>query len=160
MKNQNFDFRGVCFLSYGWFCIQQWLTVHWGLKRFCKPDSDANQWDWGFNSKTCGIQGRSPSGGVGVKAPNFFLSRWIKCFSTIFFFKNGLIYMKNVFKRMKNQFSDFCNFSFLRYGHFCTQNWSMFQWIWSTKLSITQNKNRKNRKIYFLFVSAHCASLL
>ena len=41
-----------------------------------------------------------------------------------FFFKTGQIYIKYAecaesLKRMKNQFSDLCDFQFLRYGRFC-----------------------------------------
>ena len=55
-------------------------------------------------------------------------------------FKTVHIYMKyaECVKRMKNQFS---NFYFLRYGRFFTHNWSIFRWILSKKLTITQNIN-------------------
>ena len=34
--------------------------------------------------------------------------------------------MRNVLKRMKNQFSEFCDHLFLRYGRFCTQIQTVF----------------------------------
>ena len=58
-----------------------------------------------------------------IESNAFFLTKWIKCFSTIFFqnFKSGHIYIwkiRNVLKQMKNLFSDFL---FMRYRHYCTQ---------------------------------------
>ena len=81
-----------------------------------------------LNPKACGVQGRS-------FRPIFFY-RYGKINGQFFFkFKSGQIYMK---RAIRNQFLDFCNFQFLRYGRFCTENWSIFFMILSTNSTITQ----------------------
>ena len=55
--------------------------------------------------------------------------------------------VRNVLKRMQNQFFDFY---FLRYGNFCNQNMVNFRWIF---LKNSKNKNRKILKYDFSFVN-------
>ena len=59
--------------------------------------------------------------------------------------------MRNELKRMKKQFYDFL---FFNYGLFCTQKSSK---NWFKNDHISKTKIRKNRKIYFSLISAHCA---
>ena len=80
-------------------------------------------------------------------------------FCSQMFFSKFHIYMKvrNMLKRLRNQFPDFCDCLFLRYGRFCTHNWFFFRWILSIRSHNPKNENRKNRKINFSCVSTHCA---
>ena len=91
--------------------------------------------------------------------------------------------MRNVLKRMKNQFSDLFDFKFLRYGRSCNNFSTIFEYkidhISKLKIEIQillififrvlvifvleninfrDNSKNKNRKIDFSFVSAHYAS--
>ena len=54
-----------------------------------------------------------------------------------FFFKSGQIYMKNA-QCAETNANNFCDFYFLRYGHFYTQKLVNFWWILSTKTVISQ----------------------
>ena len=109
-----------------------------------------------LNPKACGVQGRSPVEGVGGEAPHqFFLAEWIKCLH--FFFSEVAIFawkMRTVLNQMKNKFSDFFDFYFSSYGRFCTQKLVNFQWILSTKSTIT--RKLKIDKLIFHLIQ-HCA---
>ena len=88
MRNVHGQFSDIYLMSCVRFCIQQWLTVNWGLKEIFF--SDANQWGWGFNLKAYGIQGCS-LGFFDKKNSKVVIITWK---------------IRNVLKRMKNQFSD------------------------------------------------------
>ena len=55
--------------------------------------------------------------------------------------------------RKKNHISDFSDFHFSSYGHFCTKNCQF-------SMNFHDNSKNKNRKIDFLFDSTHCASFM
>ena len=85
-----------------------------------------------------------------------------RCITLRIFFKILKMFIftwkiRNVLKRMKNQFSDFCDFYFLRYGRFCSQNRPIFYEFW---VQIDHNSKTKNRRIDFSFLPAHCARFL
>ena len=61
--------------------------------------------------------------------------------------------MRNVLNRKKNHISDFSDFHFSSYGHFCTKNCQF-------SINFHDNSKNKNRKIYFSIDSAHCASFM
>ena len=73
------------------------------------------------------------------KSDEFFFSKVFKCTWK----------MRNVLKRMKNQFSDFWDLNFLRYGHFCTQ-YCQFS------MNFHDNSKNKNRKTIF-YLNQHIA---
>ena len=83
-------------------------------------------------------------------------------------FKSGQIYRKHAQLVLTNEKSilRFCNFYFLCYDRFCTQNesknlanLSTIKFVLCFFLS-QKTKNRKNCKIDFSFVSAYCASVM
>ena len=61
--------------------------------------------------------------------------------------------MRNVLNRKKNHISDFSDFHFSGYGHFCTKNYKFLMNFHDN----SKNKNQKNREINFSFDSAHSA---
>ena len=75
--------------------------------------------------------------------PHFFSSRVFKC----------IWMMRNVLNRKRNPISDFSDFNFSSYGHFCTKN-SKFS------LNFHDNSKNKSRKIDFSLDLAHCASFM
>ena len=56
--------------------------------------------------------------------------------------------MRNELNRKRNQISDFFDFYFSSYGHFCSK-------ICRFSMNRHDNSINKNRKIYFSFDSAH-----
>ena len=58
--------------------------------------------------------------------------------------------MRNRLNRKKNKISKFPVFYFSRNGHFCSKKYQF-------SMNFHDNSTNKNRKIYFLFASAHCA---
>ena len=48
-----------------------------GIYDFCKPDSDPNQWGWGFNLKGSVAWGRAPGGEYGGRSPIYIKKFWI-----------------------------------------------------------------------------------
>ena len=65
--------------------------------------------------------------------------------------------MHNELKRMRNHFSDLCDFYILSYGWFCTQNCSILRWFLSSKSTITQKlKSEYLKKLFFIRFSSLC----
>ena len=61
--------------------------------------------------------------------------------------------MSNVLNRKKNHTSDFSDFYFSNYGHFCNKNGQF-------SMHFHDNLKNKNRTIDFSFDSAHRASFM
>ena len=59
----------------------------------------------------------------------------------VFNFWDMIDFVLNVFRKLTKKIKN-CkiHFPILRYGRFCTQNWSIFQWFLSTKSTITQKQ--------------------
>ena len=86
---------------------------------------------------------------------NFFGEKKIYFFfSKLFKFTRK---MRNVLKQIKNQFSDFCHFYFSSYGLFLYSKHSLFSMNFDHN---SKNKDRKNMKYHFSFVSAHSMSFI
>ena len=99
----------------------------------------------GFSiQKHAGSRGAAPVGGVDhfyFFHHIFFLAESIKCFSTNFFrnFKSIHIYMKDTeCAEMNELIFRFLGFLVFEIWSFFYKNWSTFQWILSTKSTITQ----------------------
>ena len=86
----------------------------------------------------------------------YAINAYIKIKITIFFFINSQIFMKDAdrLNRKKNQISDFSDFHFSRYGHFCTKYHPNFRWIftitWKIKIGI----------LTFHSIQQYCASFM
>ena len=92
-----------------------------------------------LNSKACGVQGRRDDDGG--ETPQTKVSGMDKISWIIYFlnFKSIHIYMKDVECAETNGKFNFLIFAVFWdiYSRLCTQNWSIFRWLLSTKSIIT-----------------------